>query len=230
MEKGNWYKKASNWLIIVACVILIPIIVINIWVMIQAKTNSEEVPSIFGLKPFIVLSGSMESEIFKGDLIITKVIDPSSLKSEDIIAFRDSAGTVTTHRIIDIVIKDGDTYFITKGDNNNTQDVNLVEYDDVEGLYLFRIPGVGSMMNSLSNPITVIIIFFGITVIFGLGFVISTKKSTDAERKEFLEYKKMMEEQKNKANLENDEAIKEVKEKEVAKKKTTSKKNTKSKS
>ncbi len=191
----KWYQKISNWLILIACIILIPILFVNIYIMYQANTNKDKIPSVFGYKPFIVLSGSMETKIFKGDLIITKIIKPESLKKNDIIAFRDAENTVTTHRIIDIVEKEGKTYFITKGDNNNTQDQNLVEYEDVEGIYCFRIPGMGNMMNTLAEPTTIIIILLGVTLIFIIGFTISTKKQRDLERLEFLEYKRMKEEE-----------------------------------
>ena len=194
-EKKKWYKSVSNWLNLIACIILVPILILNIWIMIQAKTNKDEIPSVFGYKPFIVLSGSMETKIHKGDLIITKKVKPETLKENDIIAFRDAEGTVTTHRIIDIVEKEGETYFITKGDNNNKQDQNLVSYGDVEGIYVLRIPGMGSMMDFLAQPTTIIIIVLGITILFGIGFSISTRKQRAEERKEFLEYKRMKEEE-----------------------------------
>ncbi len=196
MKKDKkWYQKISNWLIIAISVILVPILVINIWIMIQANNNKDEIPSVFGYKPFIVLSGSMETKIFKGDLILTKIVDPKTLKVNDIIAFRDAEDTVTTHRIIDIVERDGENYFITKGDNNQTQDENAVEYDDVEGIFVLRFPGMGSIMNSLSKPTTIIILLLGITLVFIIGFSISTKKQRELERQEFLEYKRMKEEQ-----------------------------------
>ena len=195
MNTGKkWYNSVSNWLVIVACIILIPILIMNLSIMLQAKTNKDKVPSIFGFKPFMVLSGSMEHEIHKGDLIITKIIDPDTVEVEDVIAFRDAEGTVTTHRIIDKVEEDGETYFITKGDNNNTQDLNLVGLNDIEGIYVGRIPGIGSMMNSLSEPTTMIILILVITVIFGIGFAISSKKQRELERLEFLEFKRMKEE------------------------------------
>ncbi len=196
----KWYKNWGNWLIIIATIILVPILLINIWIMYQANTEKDKIPNVFGYKPFIVLSGSMETKIHKGDLIITKIIDPKTLKINDVIAFRDAENTVTTHRIIDIVEDDGETYFITKGDNNNTQDENLVEYNDVEGLYLTRIPNVGNIMNSLSEPTTIVIVIMGITIIFIIGFSISNKKQKDIEKQEFLEYKKMKEQQKKKTS------------------------------
>ncbi len=193
--KKKWYKSISNWAILIACIILVPILIINLWIMFQAKTNPKKIPSVFGYKPFIVLSGSMETEIYKGDLIIAKIVDPKTLKENDVIAFRDAEDTVTTHRIIDIVEDNGKPYFITKGDNNNTQDQNMVAYEDVEGIYVLRIAHFGQLMNSLAQPTTVIIIVMGITLIFILGFTISNKKQRDLERQEYLEYKKMKEEQ-----------------------------------
>lgn len=229
MKKERWYKKISNWLIIIASIILIPILIMNLTIMYQAKTNEDVVPSVFGYKPFIVLSGSMETEIHVGDLILTKEVNPENLKLEDVIAFRDAEGTVTTHRIIDIVEKENVTYFVTKGDNNESQDKNLVEFKDVEGLYIGRIPGVGSLLNSLSQPTTIIIVILGVTVIFGIAFMITSKKERLEEEKEFLEFKKMKEEEAK--ALEEEKAKKPVKKttskttkKTVEKKSSTSKK------
>ena len=235
MKEGKkWYQSFSNWLIIVGCVILIPILVINLWIMFQSKTNSEKVPSVFGYKPFMVLSGSMESNIHKGDLIITKETNPASLKIDDIIAFKDAAGTITTHRIIDIIEDSGETYFITKGDNNSTQDQNLVALEDVEGIYVGRIPGIGSMMDSLAKPTTIMILVVSITAIFIIGFMISNKRQQDAERREFMEYK-LRKELEEKERLENTQtkktkSIKAEENNEAPKKKTTSTKTSESKS
>lgn len=227
MKKGKWYTKVSNWIVIIACIILIPILVFNIAIMYQAKTNKDKVPSVFGYKPFMVLSGSMESEILKGDLIITKIVDPETLKVDDIIAFRDNEGTVTTHRIIDIVEIEGVTYFVTKGDNNNSQDQNLVEFEDVEGIYIKRIPGIGNAMNSLADPNTIIIVVLGVTVIFAVGFMINSKKEKDAEQAEFLEYKRLKELEEKKEEEDKKNSLKKESKKDSSK--STSKKGTASK-
>lgn len=200
MKKGEkkWYKVVHNWVLLVAFIILVPMLIMNLAIMVQGVANKDKVPSVFGVKPFMVLSGSMEPEIHKGDIIFTKVVDPETLAIDDVIAFRDAANTVTTHRIIDIVEDDGVEYFITKGDNNSTQDRNLVEKDDVEGIYIARIPSVGNIMQSLSQPTTVLILVLGITVIFIIGFSISNKKQREMERQEFLEFKMMKELQEKK--------------------------------
>lgn len=219
----KWYQKVSNWILMIVCMVLVPVLIMNISIMIQANTNKDEVPSVFGYKPFIVLSGSMETEIKKGDLIIVEVTDPQTLEVNDVIAFRDAQETVTTHRIIEIVEKDGETYFITKGDNNDSQDQNLVEFDDVEGIYVTRISGVGNMLNSLAQPTTIVIVVLGVTVIFGISFVVSNKKQRDEEQKEFLEYKRMKEEQER---LEKEKEEKKTTKKSTTKKESNPKKST----
>lgn len=203
MEK-KWYKNPGNLLTIILSVILIPILIINCLIIFQANTNKDKVPSVFGHKPFIVLSGSMENEIKIGDLIVVKNVNPEKLVKGDVIAFRDAQNTVTTHRIIDLVEDNNNTYFVTKGDNNSSQDQNLVEYKDVEGIYSFRVPGVGNVLNSLSSPMVIVIIVLAITVIFILAFYVSTKKQRDKEHKEFLEYKAEQEEKKKNKYYNND--------------------------
>lgn len=224
MEKiKNWLKKPSNIALTVVSLILIPILIINLYIIYQAKTNKDEVPNILGYKPFIVLSGSMETKIHKGDLIFVKTIDPIELEVEDIIAFKDAEDTITTHRIIEIVEKDGITYFITKGDNNNSQDQNLVEYEDIEGIYVGRIPNAGNIMNSLAEPTTILILGLGITVIFVIGYSISNKKLKDEERREFLEYKRLKELEESEKQKEAKKVVSKKTTKKVTKKDTTSK-------
>ncbi len=178
----------------------------NVFIMFQSTTNKDKVPSVFGYKPFIVLSGSMEGKIHKGDLIITKMIDPNVLKTGDIIAFRDVENTVTTHRIIDVVENKGTKKFITKGDNNSTQDRNLVALDDVEGIYVTRIAGFGTMMKSLAEPTTVLTLALIITIVFVICFAISMRKDKNLEREEYLKFKMMKEyQEKEKERLEKEE-------------------------
>ena len=57
-------KKLKVILSIVAIVILIPILFISGVILINSYIKPNEIPSFFGYKPFIVLSGSMETEIY----------------------------------------------------------------------------------------------------------------------------------------------------------------------
>lgn len=90
-------------------------------------------------------SGSMEKYIYKGDAVVFEKLDTSeldNLKEKDIIVFRHN-GKYVTHRIVDIIIEEDKTQYQTKGDNNSREDEYLVQEEDIEGIVLFRIKGIG---------------------------------------------------------------------------------------
>ena len=91
-EKASTRHKASTIVGVILCVILIPILVINITLIVKSYTNSDEVPKIGGYCPLIVLTGSMDPKIKSGDLIIVKQIDGKNVKVDDVIAFFDPDG------------------------------------------------------------------------------------------------------------------------------------------
>ena len=133
---------------IILCIILIPLLLINIILIIEGFMNPNEVPSIAGYSPMMVLTDSMSPKIKSGDLIIIKEIDPTTLEVGDVITFFDPAGngqTTVTHRIINIETIDGVLKFETQGDYNNTPDRLLVEAEAVIGIYKFRIPIVANI-------------------------------------------------------------------------------------
>ena len=179
---------------ILCIVILSLILVLNIFVMIQAKANPNKVPSVFGYKQFIVLSGSMESKIEVGDLVFVKEIDVDKLKVDDIIAFRDKDNLVTTHRIIKEVNTDQGRCFETKGDNNNTKDENVVCASAIEGEYSKKISKVGSIILFIQQPLGFMIMMLTILIICMFIYFVSNRKInsqiSDEELKEFEEFKK----------------------------------------
>ena len=145
-EKGNLTHNILTVVGTVLCVILVPILIINITLIIKSFTIKDEVPSVGGIFPLIVLTDSMYPEIESGDLIINKTIDPEEVKNGDVISFFDPAGngtTIVTHRVVGITSEDGGIAFRTKGDYNNTEDKLSVPVEDVVGVYFARIPNAG---------------------------------------------------------------------------------------
>lgn len=120
-------------------------------ILINSIVKPNEVPSFFGWKPFIVLSGSMETEIYAGDIAVVKEVDADTIKEGDIIAFR-YGETVITHRVVDIKEIDGNKELYTKGDNNNEIDQNTVSLSQVEGIYKFKISGLGNVAMFIQTP------------------------------------------------------------------------------
>lgn len=149
--KNTETTKSNNIMTIIGiiiCIILIPILIINITLIIKSHTNKDDVPKIGGYCPLIVLTGSMEPEIKDGDLIIVKQIDGNDVKVGDVISFFDPESTsnsVLTHRVTEIINENGSLSFRTKGDANNTEDKMAVPEDELVGIYKSRIPGAGNI-------------------------------------------------------------------------------------
>ncbi len=149
-------KKFKSILTIIVMIILLIILFVSGVILINSYTKPNEVPSFFGWKPFIVLSGSMETQIMTGDVVVVKEVDTAVLKEGDIIAFKDDE-VVITHRIERIEQVDGETRYITKGDNNNTEDNGYVLQNQVEGLYQFRVARLGNLAMFIQTPIGMVV-------------------------------------------------------------------------
>ena len=134
---------------IVMCVILIPIIIINCTLIAKQFLNKDEVPSVGGVFPMIVLTDSMAGTFDGGSLIVCSSVNAEDVQVGDIICYFDPAGngtTTTTHRVQEIQRdSSGNISFITKGDANNAADTTPVPEDKLVGKYLFHIAGLGSL-------------------------------------------------------------------------------------
>lgn len=182
-------KKVKKIGVILLVIVLLPILFVNIVIIAKSYINPDKVPDFMGWKPFITLSGSMETAISTGDLILVKEVDPATLKVGDIIAYREDKETVITHRIIELYEDEGQTKFVTKGDNNNTEDRNLVEFSQVEGKFQKRIPKLGNVAMFLQTP-TGILVALSIPALIYILYRLSSRR-TD---KKYEEVKKAEEE------------------------------------
>ena len=145
-EKTSVTHKVLTVVGTVLCVILIPILIINLTLIVKSYVNKDEVPSIGGTFPLIVLTDSMYPEIESGDLIICNTAEAEEIENNDVIAFFDPAGngtSIVTHRVTEVVEENGALQFRTRGDNNNTEDKLLVPAENLVGIYKSRIPNVG---------------------------------------------------------------------------------------
>lgn len=174
----------------VLCVVLIPILVVNLTLIIKSFVHPDEVPGFMGYKPFIVLSGSMEPVFYPGDLVVVKEQPAESLERGDIIAFREGE-SVTTHRVQTVSAQEGQVQYITKGDNNNTEDKITVTDEMVEGVYLFRVSGLGNVAMFLQTP-TGMLLFIALPLIAFILYDIFRRRYY--ERREKLVTMKLQEE------------------------------------
>ena len=135
---------------------------------------------LFGIVPYVILSGSMEPTIKTGSLcFINKQVDVQEIKKKDVIAFKLDDGTLVTHRV-DKINKDG---IITKGDNNKRVDDGVVTANNYVGKNIFWIPKVGYVVMAFQSTrgkivlITCVVLLFLIGILFGDD----TKKKKEIE-------------------------------------------------
>ena len=189
-EKTSTIHKILTIIGTILCIILIPILIINITLIAKSFIYKDEVPSIGGTLPLIVLTDSMYPEIKSGDLIICNTAEAKDIKVNDVISFFDPAGngtSIVTHRVIEIVEENGEIFFRTRGDNNNTEDKKLVPAENLVGVYKTRIAGAGHIamfMQSTAGLIICvvlpIILLVGYDIIRRRIYEKNNKQDTDA--------------------------------------------------
>lgn len=153
MNKSN--KKVLKTLVYAIMILLCGLFIYMIAFTTIAKIkNPNDVPMPLGIGTSIVLSGSMEPTIATNDLVFIK--KTKDIEVGDIVLFK-SGNSNVLHRIIKIE----DSFLITKGDANNTED-DPIDINKVIGIYIGRIPGFGKVikvLTSLPFIITISIIF-----------------------------------------------------------------------
>lgn len=97
---------------------------------------------VFPIKPIAIASGSMEKELYVGDVVIVKKCNANDIVNGDIIQYQMKGYTVI-HRVIEKKQKNGEYYFTTKGDNNPSEDKESVKEDQVLGKVIFKVKYLG---------------------------------------------------------------------------------------
>ncbi|MEE0809149.1 MAG: signal peptidase I [Acutalibacteraceae bacterium] len=111
------------------------------------------VSTFFGIDKYLVVSGSMEPELYAGDIaIVNRNVEFQDVEIGDIIIFRYNDMNII-HRVIDETVIDGEKYLKTKGDANKCDDGYLTATDNYLGTTLFHIPKVFGFMVDFYNLI-----------------------------------------------------------------------------
>lgn len=188
-------KTLDKILNIFANIMMVLAIAMMIFTFVSVNTFNRQDRNLLGYKAFIVLSDSMKATDFDaGDLVLTKNVDPTTLKEGDIIAYvsNDTAnyGEVVTHKIRSVNF---DNTFTTYGTTTNTDDQLPVSYSQVIGKYQFAIPKVGTFFNFLkTTPGYICCIFVPFLVLIILQGLQTIKlfKQYKKEQKEDIEKEK----------------------------------------
>ncbi|MEV8338416.1 signal peptidase I [Leucobacter sp. NPDC077196] len=108
----------------------------------------------FGLRPLVVISGSMEPGIPTGSLILTRTVPAADLKIGDVVTVPrpDGRGPVT-HRVVEIdEMEQGPVELELQGDANAAKDPQPYVVNEA-GLLQLTVPGLGVVVEGLRSPL-----------------------------------------------------------------------------
>ncbi len=127
---------------------------------------------LFGIKPFTVLSGSMEPKYHVGSVIYVKEISPEELSVGDPLTFVKN-GSVITHEIVEIIDAENprDMFFVTQGLTNNVND-GMIPVSNIIGKPIYTIPYLGYVAEYFQNPAGLICVVCVIFVLLVLSFIL----------------------------------------------------------
>lgn len=147
-------QKIKKFLFIILYIILIPTMLLSLFFMFGELGNSKEGTVFLNMSMYSVISESMSPRINKNDIIIVKRgYKNDEFRVGNIITFKNSDGEIITHRIEEIVLSDLQNAYITKGDNNETVDEEIVRYEDIIGKVIYTMPNFGNVLVIFKNKI-----------------------------------------------------------------------------
>jgi len=143
---------------------------------------------LFGYSGFTVLTRSMQSEIPQGALVITKEVDPETIKVGDDITFIRSDNATITHRVVAILNNyedSGYTVFQTQGIENPDPDPDYVYAGNIIGIVKYSMPELGFFLSYVAENIGFVFIILGgiLVAAIALGKVFTGSKNDKKKAK-----------------------------------------------
>ena len=151
-------KIIAKILKIIINMIFIIWLFINTVLIIKSIIFPNEVPSLLGYKPFIVVSGSVQTDVRLGDFVVSKNEDV--LEKGDVVVVKTDKRKATTYSIKSI---DGNNLKL----ENDTGDFLDLSKDSIEGKMVLDIRTLGEVFLLMRNPI-IITIFIILGIIVGI--------------------------------------------------------------
>ena len=138
------YMLSTVMYAIIVILLLIGVVLIVYVADFKIRGSRLETP-LYGA--YVIVSGSMEPLIKVRDAVIIKRASEDNIKVGDVVTYRSTDpafyGILITHRVINIENDENGKVFITKGDNNETVDRTPVNFNQIQGKVVMRVPKIG---------------------------------------------------------------------------------------
>ena len=175
MKKLMEIKNSKAYKIVAAIVqIMFVIVLVGFIIVVCLQRFSDNKISFFNYRMFTVISGSMEPKYKIGDVLISKEVDPATIKVGDSVSYLGTDGDfkdkVITHEVVSIKTgEDGKYLFQTKGIANLFEDPTISE-SQLYGVVIYR-----SVILSIIYRIVGTTIGFYLFIILPLLFIIGSE-------------------------------------------------------
>lgn len=174
---------------ILLCILFLPGFIVNTTLLISSLIYPDIPPSFMGYTPLVVESDSMSPFFQQNDLVLVRNgKEAVAYEKGEVICFR-SGDVYVTHRIVKTdTDENGNALYITRGDANNTPDVQPVRPEQILGSYVTHFNGLGGFVLFMQTPAGMICcVLLPILVIFCLLWIppkiadrLAKRKQTEA--------------------------------------------------
>lgn len=100
---------------------------------------------VFIYEPVAIISNSMTPVFYRGDVVVYRKVDNNKLKKLKLytIIIYSKDGQAIVHRVVRKYYENGELYFITRGDANNSDDYKPVSTSQIIGIYQTSVKYIG---------------------------------------------------------------------------------------
>ena len=150
-------------------------------------SNQSNGRPFFGFSYFEVLSGSMESVIPRGSLVLTQHVPAAEIRPGDIVTFINSSEESITHGVLRVIHNfdgNGTLGFQTKGTDNPMPDEDIVGAGNVVGVVKLHVKGLGFTLRYVKDNIRYVFLFFILILLASIAarvFLAERKKEAGEE-------------------------------------------------
>ena len=152
-------------------------------VLIQKIGNNKY--SVGGYRIFMIASESMAPKYEVGDILVSKVVDPTTIQIGDDVTYLGNAGDfnhlVVTHQVIEKRQENNQYYFQTKGLANTVADPEINE-DQIYGKVVYKTVVFSLLGHLLQNNIVYYILFVLVGISLSYEIICHIKELKDEEK------------------------------------------------
>ncbi|MHA2091364.1 MAG: signal peptidase I [Candidatus Kariarchaeaceae archaeon] len=134
---------------------------------------------------------SMYPTYYQGDLFVIRDSSPEDYHLGDVVVYENVGGEKVIHRIIDVVIDQGEYFYRIKGDNPQTNanpdtyaHSKLIPYSIILGKIIYRIPYLGHLSLAMQRNAAVRIFVYMTAIIVAAAIVFWPGDEDEDEKKE----------------------------------------------